>query len=130
MTAVASKSVISPAFSGAARQRINKAIREKRLFVPRSYQADRLASKSRFNLDLWARQTGKSHTGAMDAVHQSLETSRDVMVLSASQDLTREFMFKVGNYAEIVAGVAGEIRAALAGPPAAPSPAPAAKGGA
>jgi phage FluMu gp28-like protein len=95
------------------RERLKAAILDGRLYAPRRYQANRLASESRFNLDLWSRQTGKSQTNAQDAVHLAAETGESVMCLSASLDLTRELMVKVALYAEVVCGIAGEIQRAL-----------------
>lgn len=99
----------------ATRDRLRRAIESGQIFTPRRYQADRLASTSRFNLDNWSRQTGKSQTNAQDAVHLSGETNESVMYLSASLDLTKEAMQKVAVYAEVMAGVSGEIQRALAG---------------
>lgn len=93
--------------------RLRAAIEDGRLYRPRRYQADRLTSESRFNLDLWSRQTGKSQTNAQDAVHLAAETGQSVMLLSASQDLTRELMVKVALYAEVICGVAGDIQRAV-----------------
>jgi phage FluMu gp28-like protein len=89
---------------------VRAAIAEGRLFAPRSYQAQRLASPSRFNLDNWSRQTGKSQTAAQDATHLAATTGESVMVLSASQDLTKEFMVKVADYAPIFCGLAADVQ--------------------
>ncbi len=103
-------------FQAVTIERLKRAIHEGVLYVPRTYQADRLMTDSRFNLDLWSRQSGKSQTNAQDAVHLGCETGESVMCLSASLDLTREFMVKVALYAEVVSGIAGEIqRAVLSG---------------
>lgn len=103
-------------FQAQTRERLKRAVLEGVLYVPRIYQAERLLSFSRFNLDLWSRQSGKSQINAQDAVHLASETGESVMCLSASLDLTREFMVKVALYAEVVMGLAGEIqRAVLAG---------------
>jgi phage FluMu gp28-like protein len=82
---------------------------------PFRYQAQRLSDNSRFHLDLWSRQTGKSTTNALDAVFLALQTKESVMCLSASQDLTRELMLKIALCAEAVHNVAGEIQRALRG---------------
>lgn len=95
------------------RELLKNAILDGKIQVPRSYQADRLGSKSRFNLDLWSRQTGKSQTAAQDCVHLAAETEKSVMCLSASRDLTQELMVKVALYAEVVSGLAGEIQVAV-----------------
>ena len=97
----------------ATRDRLRRAIEDGKIYSPRSYQAKRLASESRFNLDLWSRQTGKSQTAAQDAVHLAAETGESVMTLSASADLTKELMVKVAEYAEVISGVAGDIQRAV-----------------
>ena len=99
----------------AVSERVRAAMAEGRIPRPRSYQGQRLASQSRFNLDLWCRQSGKSLTNAMDAVLLAEETGESVMCLSASLDLTRELMMKVAMYAEVVSDVAGEIQREVAG---------------
>ncbi len=82
------------------RDRIRAAIEDGRLYPPRRYQADRLASGSRFNLDNWSRQTGKSSTFAQDSVHLVAETGHNVLQLSASLDQTKELILKSAVYAE------------------------------
>ena len=99
--------------SSVTRDRLLKAIDEGRIFRPYAYQAERLMSRSKYNLDLWSRQTGKSQTNAQDSVNLAAETSQSVMCLSASQDLTKELMVKVAIYAEVLFGVAGEIQRAV-----------------
>jgi len=96
------------------RDRLIRAIAEGKIYAPYAYQARRLASDSKFNLDLWARQTGKSQTNAQDAVHLAATTGESVMLLSASRDLTSELMLKVAIYAEVICGMAGEIQRSIA----------------
>lgn len=89
---------------------IRRAVDDGRLFAPRAYQADRLATESRYNLDNWSRQTGKSYTAGLDSVLLAGSTGVGVMQLSASQDQTKELMLKTAIAAEAIAGVAGEIQ--------------------
>lgn len=119
-TATAQLDALSPGdpavLPGAARDRIKRAMDDGRLLPPRRYQADRLASRSRFNLDNWSRQTGKSHVAAQDSVLLGETTGYGVMQLSASLDQTKELMLKAAVFAEVLHGVAGEIqRAVMAG---------------
>lgn len=94
----------------AARRTLMSAIEDGKLHRPRRYQADRLASESRFNLDNWSRQTGKSDVGSLDGNLLAAQTGIGVMHLSASLDQTKELMLKVAQYAEVIHGVAGEIQ--------------------
>ncbi len=99
-----------------ARDVLRRQIESGKLHRPRKYQANRLASQSRFNLDNWSRQTGKSDTAALDANLLAAQTGFGVMCLSASLDQTKEWMLKAAIYAEAVHGVAGDIqRAVMAG---------------
>jgi len=98
------------------RDKLRAAIESGKMHRPRRYQADRLVSESRFNLDNWSRQTGKSDTSALDGNMLAVESGYGVMNLSASLDQTKELMLKNAIYAEVLHGVAGEIqREVLAG---------------
>lgn len=93
------------------RDALMRAIEAGRLHRPRAYQADRLQSTSRFNLDNWSRQIGKSDfAAACDGTLLAAETGVGVMNLSASLDQTKELMLKYAIYAETLHGVAGEIQ--------------------
>lgn len=107
MAAATPEPAVLPA---ATRDAIKRAVDDGRLFAPRPYQADRLASESRFNLDNWSRQTGKSFTAGVDSVLLAGATATLVMQLSASLDQTKELMLKTAIAAEAVMGVAGEIQ--------------------
>lgn len=97
------------------RDRLRAAIEAGRLHRPRRYQGERLGSASRFNLDNWARQTGKSDTSAEDGNLLAVETGVGVMNLSASLDQTKELMLKNAIYAEALHGVSGEIQREVLG---------------
>lgn len=92
------------------RDALRRAIEGGRIHRPRRYQADRLASGSRYNLDNWSRQTGKSDVSALDGNLLAVETGVGVMNLSASLDQTKELMLKNAIYAEALHGVSGEIQ--------------------
>jgi len=99
----------------AVRGRIKRAIDAGRIHPRRRYQVDRLASESRFNLDNWSRQTGKSDNAGMDSCFLATTTPYGVMQLSASLDQTKELMLKTAIFAEVLHDVAGEIQREVLG---------------
>lgn len=58
------------------------------------YQKRFIADRSRFRLGLWARQTGKSFTSALDAVAGAMERGESWLVLSAGERQSLEWMEK------------------------------------
>lgn len=113
--------------SPATRTALQRAIDDGRMFRLRQYQADRIDATGRFLdapeddgstryfLDNWSRQTGKSASCALDSVLLAGQTGETVMHLSASLDQTKELMLKVAVAAEAVYGIVGELQREVMG---------------
>jgi phage FluMu gp28-like protein len=63
------------------------------------YQKRFLADSARFRIGLWARQTGKSFTSALDAVVGAMERGESWLVLSAGERQSLEWMEKAKQHA-------------------------------
>lgn len=74
------------------------------------YQKRFLDDRSRFRIGLWARQTGKSFTSALDAVAGAMERGESWLVLSAGERQSLEWMEKAKQHA-----VAWEMAAEIEG---------------
>lgn len=78
------------------------------------YQKRFLADASRFRIGLWARQTGKSFTSALDAVVGAMERGESWLVLSAGERQSLEWMEKAKQHARAW-GYAAELEGVDAG---------------
>jgi len=78
------------------------------IFQLLAYQKRFLADQARFRLGLWARQTGKSFTSALDAVVGAIERGESWLVLSAGERQSLEWMEKAKLHARAW-GLAAEI---------------------
>ena len=63
------------------------------------YQRRFLADPARFRIGMWARQTGKSFTSALDAVVGAMERGESWLVLSAGERQSLEWMEKAKQHA-------------------------------
>src|SRR5215213_532692 len=68
-----------------------------------SYQSAFAANTSRFKIGLWARQTGKDHTAAAEAVIDCLHNLGTTwIILAASERQALESLAKARDWAEII----------------------------
>src|SRR3954471_14342863 len=66
-----------------------------------SYQTSWLHNRSRFKIGLWARQTGKDHTCALEAVSNCMSQPKSLwIILAAGERQALESMAKAKEFAQ------------------------------